>query len=196
MTLTILMLIGTIGASLAISQFVMAQPQGRYLFVVLPFVAYSIALFATGARRAEGGADLNGTKIGALAALAVFMLLLNLYSALFVVSPANLAWAGRNPLLSLSPERLSIELNGMLGSLTESDKGLVITIPRRISRDAGWVDTLSRDEHGMIELSGWAFELRARGAGCGRCSVQWRYRNPSRKCGSQSTGCRRGSQEP
>ena len=51
--LTSLMLLGTLVMSLLISQFAAPQAQGRYLFVVIPFAAYCIALFAKDAEANE-----------------------------------------------------------------------------------------------------------------------------------------------
>jgi hypothetical protein len=108
-TLTILMLLGTALMCLANSQIYEPQPQGRYLFVVLPFVAYCIALFAkevqnsvTALYRSSSSdtAAAAGYRLGynfvviVLALLTTGMLLVNIFAALFVLAPAyGTRWA-------------------------------------------------------------------------------------------------------
>jgi hypothetical protein len=106
-TLTILMLLGTALMSLANSQIREPQPQGRYLFVVLPFVAYCIALYAKEmqnsvvARYRSSSGDMAaaaGYRLGynfvviVLALLTTGMLLVNILAAFFVVAPVNYAY--------------------------------------------------------------------------------------------------------
>ena len=121
-TLTILMLLGTVVISLAGSQILEPQPQGRYLFVVLPFVAYCIALYAiemqnsVAARYRSSSGDMAaaaGYRLGynfvviVLALLTTGMLLVNILAVFFVLAPAygKLWWFVRSillrPLLSL-----------------------------------------------------------------------------------------------
>ena len=172
-TLTILMLIGTVAMSIFNSQTLQPQAQGRYLFVVLPFTAYCLALFAFDAqarwesgRRAAKSENARRRKlwaqasvVGVLGSLATGMLLLNIYTAIFVVAPVNRAWAGISAslasLLSFSDD---LEFNALAKSLTVSGKGVVISIPERSGSVQGWVDILSPDRRGAIQLSGWAFD--------------------------------------
>jgi hypothetical protein len=98
-TLTILMLLGTALMSLANSQIIELQPQGRYLFVVLPFVAYCIALYAkemqnsVAARYRSSSGDAAGYRLGynfvviVLALLTTGMLLVNILAVFFVIAP-------------------------------------------------------------------------------------------------------------
>jgi hypothetical protein len=89
--------------SLANSQVHEPQPQGRYLFVILPFVAYCIALYVkevqnfVAARYRSSSGDIAaaaGYRLGynfvviVLALLTTGMLVVNIFAAFLVLAPA------------------------------------------------------------------------------------------------------------
>jgi predicted membrane protein DUF2142 len=164
-TLTVLMLVGVVAMSLALSQTLTPQAQGRYLFVILPFAGYAIALFAkyAGARAARdtpknsapGKVDLI------LALLATIMVMVNLYAALAVVGPAKLTWAGKQPFLSLPTgiARLSIEHDLLARSILSDGTRLAIDIPVKPDAVKGSLDVLGLEPWQTIYVSGWALNL-------------------------------------
>jgi len=153
--LTTLMLFGTVLLSLYASQISAPQAQGRYLFVVLPFVAYCLALFALDLEAI--GRLWQRAVIGLLSALAAGMLVVNLYAALFIVAPANAA--SRLNLLFQSPQdTLALDLNALSKSLSLSPNGLDIALRESTNAMEGWVDEISVEPGVTARITGWAFD--------------------------------------
>ena len=153
--LTTLMLLGTVLLSLYASQISAPQAQGRYLFVVLPFVAYCLALFALHLEAI--GRLWQRAVIGLLSALAAGMLVLNLYAAVFIVAPANAA--SRLNLLFRSPQdTLALDLNALSESLSLSPNGLDIALRESTNAMEGWVDEISVQPGVAARVTGWAFD--------------------------------------
>ena len=166
-TLTILMLVETAGMSVSASQLLAPQPQGRYLFVVLPFVAYCIAIFALGIQSTltyvRRGANVTphrsrqGTVFAPLAALTVCMFLLNIYAALFVLAPAYKNPGGHNALDPFG-NQLRLDFSALSKALSVSSSGLVITVPTETQNVVGVVDRVLLRPGGRVTISGWAFD--------------------------------------
>ena len=164
-TLTILMLLGTLGMSLSASQMLAPQSQGRYLFVVLPFVAYCIALFAIDAqsiltsRSKEVGARSRALSkehgrsivVSVIATLSSFMVLLNTYTALFVLMPV---YRIRTDPFS----DVSLDFNTLAKALSMSPTGLTLGIPQRPHGVQGSVDATLIRNGGSVAIDGWAFD--------------------------------------
>jgi hypothetical protein len=165
--LTICMLIGTLALSIFASQRLAPQPQGRYLFAALPFVAYCVALFALEAQsilanagRGHGGArPERGSRIvvGVLATLATLMLLSNLYAAKFVLAPAYQSVSGRGPFDPFA-NAVTLDFDALARALSVSPTDLTVTIPRKADSVQGMVDLILLRPGGRVTINGWAFD--------------------------------------